>query len=433
MKKTLLLLIVFILSTQIYGQTTMENFSYGTITGTGADTITNPAFGGNTALGIGRWRRHSGSGGPLQYKATSLTYPGYNSSGIGGSAGFTFISISAEDANRSTIPYTFGSVYVSFLLKMNVSGGITGDYFFHTLDTAAITSFRTRLYLKDGSLAGTYKLGINKGSSTAPAYSTADFKIDSTILVVIKYKFNATFTDTVSAYFFTGAIPTTEPLVADVVAPDPGTVDLAIFNAVAIRQGTIGTMAGTIDGIRVSNSWANGPLPVKLGDFSAFINAASQSTTLVWNTASELNNSGFEIERSIDGENFENVGFVKGAGNFNTARNYKFEFNSDESAFYRLKQVDFDGNFEYSSVVATTNQIADAVLTPNPFNNIIQLSSESTIQKAEIVDLMGKVVLTETINNNSATLNANELLNGVYFIKVYQGESISTKRIVKTN
>jgi hypothetical protein len=114
-------------------------------------------------------------------------------------------------------------------------------------------------------------------------------------------------------------------------------------------------------------------------------------------------------------------------------RNYKFEFNSDESAFYRLKQVDFDGNFEYSSVIATTNQLADAVLTPNPFNNIIQLSSEGTIQKAEIVDLMGKVVLTETINNNSATLNANELLNGIYFIKVYQGETISTKRIIKTN
>jgi hypothetical protein len=279
-------------------------------------------------------------------------------------------------------------------------------------------------------LANTYNLGISKGTTTV-VYSPTDYNIDSTILVVLKYSFNATVNDTVYAYAFTGSTPTVEPSVAQMIASDISQGDLLVLNSVAIRQGTANTATGIIDGIRVSTSWANGVLPVKFGDFSA--NVSDNLTNLSWTSISELNNSGFEIERSIDGENFENIGFVKGAGTSNVKRNYKFEFNSDASAFYRLKQVDFDGNFEYSSVIATTKQLNDAVLTPNPFNNIIQLSSGSTIQKVEIVDLMGKVVLTETINNNSATLNANELLTGVYFIKVYQGETSSTRRIIKTN
>ena len=432
MKKNLLLLIVFILSTQIYGQTTMENFSYGAITGTAADTLTNPIFGGNSALGNAKWRTHSGSGGQIVYSGTSLSFPGYTSSGIGGAVGFTFASGSRQDANRSVAPITSGNAYVSFLLKMTGTVGAAGDYFFHVMDTSFITAFRARLFVKNGSLANTYNLGISKGTTTV-VYSPTDYNIDSTVLVVLKYSFNATVNDTVYAYVFTGSTPTVEPSVAHMITSDISQGDLLVLNSVAIRQGTANTATGIIDGIRISTSWANGVLPVKLGDFSAHINSATQSTMLAWNTSSELNNSGFEIERSIDGENFENVGFVKGAGTSNTIRNYKFEFNSDESAFYRLKQVDFDGNFEYSSVIATTNQLADAVLTPNPFNNSIQLSSEGTIQKAEIVDLMGKVVLTKTINSNSATINANELLNGIYFIKVYQGETISTKRIIKTN
>lgn len=430
MKKNLLLLIVFILSTQIYGQTTMENFSYGAITGTAADTLTNPIFGGNSALGNAKWRTHSGSGGQIVYSGTSLSFPGYTSSGIGGSVGFTFATGSRQDANRSVAPISSGNAYVSFLLKMTGTVGATGDYFFHIMDTSFITAFRARLFVKNGSLANTYNLGISKGTTTV-VYSPTDYKIDSTVLVVLKYSFNATVNDTVYAYAFTGSTPTVEPSVAQMIASDISQGDLLVLNSVAIRQGTANTATGIIDGIRVSTSWANGVLPVKFGDFSA--NVSDNLTNLSWTSISELNNSGFEIERSIDGENFEKIGFVKGAGTSNVKRNYKFEFNSDASAFYRLKQVDFDGNFEYSSVIATTKQLNDAVLTPNPFNNIIQLSSGTTIQKVEIVDLMGKVVLTETINNNSATLNANELLNGVYFIKVYQGETSSTRRIIKTN
>ncbi len=425
MKRILLHSIVILLSCHVFGQTTIENFAYGTITGTAADTLTNPSFGGSV------WRRHSGSGGPITYRGTSLNYTGYASSGTGGSAGFSFASTSREDANRSTIIYNSGSVYTSFLLRITASGGTTGDYFFGIMDTAAITSFRGRLYIRDGSVANTYKIGLNKGSSAAPVYSTLDYPIDSTVLVVLKYKFDATVNDTIFTYVFTSGIPSTEPSTPTLTSTDIATADLALFNAVFIRQGTVGTMAGIVDGIRVSNTWAQGPLPVKLTAFDATIKA--KSTILTWSTSSEMNNSGFEIERSTDGVDFENIGFVKGAGNSNTTRDYSFNHDNAEDAFYRLKQIDFDGKTTYSPVISVQNTKAEADLNPNPFNEFIKVTTNSTISRAEIVDMMGKVVLSENVNSNNVQLDAKNLLNGVYFIRIYQGDAVITKRIIKAN
>jgi len=433
MKNKFLLIVLFLATASLSeAQTLMENFAYGTITGTSADSLCNPAFGGNPTFGNQRWRRHSGTGNPLKYLASSLTYPGYNSSGVGGSAGFTFLSSSAEDAHRNVQTISSGSVYISFLLKMSASGGTGGDYFFHIMDTSFISSFRARLYIRNGSAANTYKIGLNKGSSATPFYSTPDYKLDSTILVVVKYSFNATFTDTVSAYIFTSGIPTTEPSTPTLVAPDPNTGDLAVFNAIALRQGTIGTMSGVIDGIRVSNSWANGPLPVNLVNFSAVINPGV-GTQLIWRTAQERNNKGFEVERSLDGENFETIDFVKGFGNSDKIQSYTYLVSGEESAFYRLKQIDFDGKFEYSQIVSVTSEIGAVALSPNPFVNEIKLNSVNTIEKVEIVDLTGKVLITETLRNQMAEIKTDHLSNGVYFINITQGGSVQTKRIVKFN
>jgi hypothetical protein len=433
MKNKLLLILILAFASVSEAQTLMENFAYGTTTGTIADSLTNTAFGGNTALGNQRWRRHSGTGNPVKYLGSSLSYPGYTSSGVAGSAGFTFMSASAEDAHRNTQTITSGNVYVSFLLRMTASGGTTGDYFFHIMDTTFITAFRARLYLRDGSAANTYKIGLNKGSSATPFYSTPDYKLDSTILVVIKYAFNPTFTDTVSAYIFTGGIPATEPSVPTLIAPDNGTVgDLAKFNSIAIRQGTIGTMSGTIDGIRIATTWADGPLPVTLLDFRANLNEAN-GTQLKWSTSSETNNKGFEIERSADGENFENVAFVKGAGNSKTIEQYAFQLDYFTPAYYRLKQIDFDGAFEYSQVVYSGGEVSEIELSPNPFVETLKLNSNSNIDKIEIIDLTGKVLVSETINKETAEVETSHLAKGIYFINISQGGSVQTKRIIKTN
>ncbi len=428
MKRVILPFILLVLSMNLHAQMTIENFAYGATSSTSADTLTNPARGGNV------WRRHSGTGGPIAYKSTSLSFPGYFSNNIGGSIGFTFASGSREDANRSTIPFTSGNVYVSFLLNMSSNGGATADYFFHLLDTSFITSFRGRHYIKAGSVANTFNIGINKGSSAAPVYSPINYPLDTTLLVVIKYSFNPSFLDTIYSYVipFGTTIPAVEPSTATMVSADISTLDMAVLNSVAIRQGSTGTMAGTIDGIRVSNSWANSALPVNLTSYEGKI-TSHQTTLLAWTTASEINNKGFEIESSQDGINFETIGFVAGVGNSKTSQKYRFEHNSNVSAFYRLNQIDFDGKSTYSQVIAVKNQETETKLSPNPFNDFIEITTNSPIQRAEIIDITGKIVMSENLESNIVKLNAKELLNGIYFIKLYQGDAVITKRIIKTN
>jgi hypothetical protein len=91
----------------------------------------------------------------------------------------------------------------------------------------------------------------------------------------------------------------------------------------------------------------NATTPVKLTSFTATAKAAD--AFLNWTTASEINNKGFDVERSVDGRTFESIGFVKGAGNSTRMLNYSLTdakaFEKTPVMYYRLKQVDFDGNF----------------------------------------------------------------------------------------
>jgi len=423
--KNKLLLILFLASAALSeAQTTMENFSYGSVT----DSLTNPSKGG------ANWVRHSGTANPIGYVNTSLTYPGYNSSGIGGAATFAFGSGSREDANRPCINYNSGSVYASFLCRITNAGGTGGDYFFHLMDTDSMTQFRGRIFIKNGSVANTFNIGLNKGTTSGPVYS-GNYPIDSTVLIVVKYTFTpgGLANDTAKVYvFFQTTIPATEPSTPTLTSIDISQGDMNRINAIAIRQGSTGTMAGRIDGIRVSNSWADGPLPVTLLDFKANLNEAN-GTQLKWSTSSETNNKGFEIERSADGENFENVAFVKGAGNSKTIEQYAFQLDYFTPAYYRLKQLDFDGAFEYSQVVYSGGEVSEVELSPNPFVETLKLNSNSNIDKIEIIDLTGKVLVSETINKETAEVETSHLAKGIYFINISQGGSVQTKRIIKTN
>jgi hypothetical protein len=302
------------------------------------------------------------------------------------------------------------------------------------MDTLFNTAFRGRVFIKDGATAGTFKVGLNKGATSNPTYTTTDYPVNTPILIVLKYKFDPSALDSMFAYIFTSGVPATEPSSATLVATDISSGDLAVLNSVCIRQGTIGTMTGTIDGIRVSNSWADGPLPVKLTSFEANVN--DETTLLTWSTSSEINNKGFEIERSTDGENFEMIGFVRGAGNSNILNTYLFKFESNETAFYRLKQIDFDGVYEYSKIVFVSNNLLDdqTELLPNPFVNEISIQNEDGIVKVEIIDVTGKVVVSEEILNSTKVLvNTETLKAGLYYLKVQTAHSIETKRVIKNN
>ena len=170
-------------------------------------------------------------------------------------------------------------------------------------------------------------------------------------------------------------------------------------------------------------------VPVKWISFTG--ETRYSSNVLRWVTASELNNAGFEVERSMDGENFKQIAFVKGNGTTSTVSKYEYIDYGASNAYYRLKQVDFDGQFEYSKTVAVKNADMLVELTPNPFTNTIEISSNKNIVSAEIVDITGKTRIAEVINGMNVTINTADLSNGIYFIRINNGETVITKRIIK--
>ena len=187
-------------------------------------------------------------------------------------------------------------------------------------------------------------------------------------------------------------------------------------------------------------------LPVKLIAFTA---AANDNNVLVsWTTASEENNKGFEVESSVDGNNFKFIGFVKGAVNSNTLSNYQlldadaFENNASNVIYYRLKQLDLDGKFTYSKVVSVNKDSKEEnvfEVFPNPFNNefnIVVNATEAGNATVKTFDLQGKVIASKnfTTVNGLNTLNMADLANlntGIYLVKVTVNGKTFVQKLVK--
>lgn len=188
------------------------------------------------------------------------------------------------------------------------------------------------------------------------------------------------------------------------------------------------------------------PLPVQLISFKA--KRLSYVVETEWTTASEKNNSHFLIERSADGKKFETLGRVDGAGNSTVMNQYRF---TDEkplrgTSYYRLKQVDFNGQFNYSKIekvdfegTSGMNEIDVSLLEPNPFNESLNAEfnlpadAETLIR---IMDAKGKAVFSESKFRNAGINQfifdrGSRLKNGVYFLLINQGHYRTSKRIVK--
>lgn len=187
-------------------------------------------------------------------------------------------------------------------------------------------------------------------------------------------------------------------------------------------------------------------LPVKLTYFEA--KKANDDVKLVWITSSEINNKGFEVQRSINGKTFETIAFVKGEGNSNNNIMYSsidenaFAKNQVKKLYYRLNQVDFDGKSTLSSIreVSINDVIGDDVrIYPNPFTNEITIetvNTENTISTVQIIDISGRVLMsqTEAVNIGLGTIklsNTSNLSAGIYLVKISTNGVVKTMKIVK--
>jgi hypothetical protein len=173
-----------------------------------------------------------------------------------------------------------------------------------------------------------------------------------------------------------------------------------------------------------------GPLPVELTSFSADVNETD--VTLNWSTATETNNQGFEVQRSVNGGEFETVTFVNGNGTSTEMQHYSYtDAGLSEGIYsYRLKQVNYDGSFEYSKTIIVDIVLPDIYSLdqnyPNPFNPDTRidfsLASDSKVT-LKIYNLLGQEVTTLLNNELTAgvhyiNFNASSLNSGVYFYRI---------------
>lgn len=189
-----------------------------------------------------------------------------------------------------------------------------------------------------------------------------------------------------------------------------------------------------LDG-ETSNSTAETPfpigtLPVELTSFE--VRTANKENILIWKTSSELDNNHFSIERSTNGKNFSSIGKVEGNGTTNRLMSYSFadEHPNTGVNFYRLKQVDHDGQFAYSSIIQAFNTTGNIRIFPTVTEAFVQVevSQDATIQ---VVDITGKPVINMMIQAGVNQIDFSQLTAGQYMIQVIQGNQVSTSPIIK--
>lgn len=165
---------------------------------------------------------------------------------------------------------------------------------------------------------------------------------------------------------------------------------------------------------------ASAALPVKLVDFSA--SATQKEVTLNWATLSEVNYDRFSIERSADGINWNSIGTVNGAGNSSTRKNYQFTDRLPlTAAYYRLKQIDIDGSFEYSLVQFARSRSGSGAITVFPVPNAgqsIQFAGLNEIRNWKLVVLSNTGIQVHQTQLSSNSVQLPVLKAGTYILQL---------------
>ena len=181
-----------------------------------------------------------------------------------------------------------------------------------------------------------------------------------------------------------------------------------------------------------------GPLPVTLLYFTASVNEEN-SVTLKWTTTSESNSKDFQVERSIDGINFQLVASVLAAGNSNTNQNYTAIDGNPPIGiiYYRLKQTDLDEKYKYSQIERVVFEANSGSISagPNPAIDHVMLYMQYDAELKttyQIASLDGKVVAQERVKANATRINMSNLPNGTYILKLVQdNKPLKTFKVIK--
>jgi len=342
---------------------------------------------------------------------------------------------------------------------------ISSAFLLIVIASSAINSPKSVTYINGASVAG-YSNGCScHGSVTTPGGGIALAGIPDTVITGHKYAISITLTDSVqkrwgfdmavgkgafsigtgSLVALTGTTNAHHGTSAP-VGPSPYTFDSLYWTAPTtippggkIKFAFAGNAAnnnnlssgdhvykGTFTTIVIANT-----VPVKLESFSAAL--LNSEVKISWLTATELNTNYFEVERSIDGQNFEHASTVSAAGNSTTTKSYAYiddASNLSGTVYYRLKTVDKDGSSTYSNVIFVTirsSQLTTLSVYPNPLRagqdvKLTYLSEKSQIVNFQVINIIGRKVSATNVSvnegRNAISLPTGHLATGVYYITI---------------
>lgn len=208
------------------------------------------------------------------------------------------------------------------------------------------------------------------------------------------------------------------------VAAGPGT----ILTSIAPSFTTGVAMPFTFSAPNIIN-----PLPLELTTFTGY--PTSDGNQLEWSTASETNNNYFDIERSVDGTEFTKIATVNGSGNSTNILNYNLLDAAPVLGinYYRLKQVDFDEQYTFSTIISIEYEASENTVIqvyPNPSNDLVNIVASENIASFAIYNMLGELVFTAA--SNHSRIQFNPLSKGIYLVKAFtQDGKVSSTRFVR--
>ena len=375
--------------------------------------------------------------------STEANVTGYSSSSyVNGAMGR---GMSNSVGSSKNFPVGDANSYRLLNLRSTTSGASTGHYAIVRCASGNANNGSSSLLggIDKVSSVRYFQIGYNNTGAGATNMSFDRFEVsygsddgittgNTNLKVAYSVDNRATWNGIMQSTPHTTVIASTDP--QTIIIPDALASPL---NVLAGSSSIFVTLSDTLGG---ANS-----LPVELTSFTAL--KSSNGINLNWSTATELNNNGYDIEKRISGKSstWETIGFVKGAGNSNSVKNYSF---TDKESFvfgnyeYRLKQNDVNGTYKYSKIVEV--DIAQPTIYslnqnyPNPFNPSTTI--EYALPKAGNVQLVVFNTIGQEVSrlmdgyqvsgNYSIKFNANNLTTGVYFYRLKTDNFVSIKKMI---